>query len=71
MLFFFLGIWIYRRDNLRGMLGAGRSDLQAFRMFSQHSKWVITLVNSKKVWSIACINYFQVKRALIGKKNWF
>ena len=47
------------------------SDLQAFRMFSQHSKWVIALVNSKKVWSIACINYFQVKRALIGKKNWF
>ena len=31
------------------------SDLQAFPVFSQHPKWVITPVNSYKVWSIAFI----------------
>ena len=44
---------VYRRDTLRGMLGTRKlvnhepkaSDLQAFRVISQHSKWVITPVN--------------------------
>ena len=31
------------------------SDLQAFRVFSQHPKWVIMQVNPWKVWSIAFI----------------
>ena len=48
-------LWVYRRDNPRGMLGEHEnklvnhepkaSDLQAFRVFSQHPKWVITPVN--------------------------
>ena len=31
------------------------SDLQAFRVFSQHPKWVMMPVNPWKVWSIAFI----------------
>ena len=48
-------LWVYRRDNPRGMLGEHEKklvnhspsarDLQAFRVFSQHPKWVITPVN--------------------------
>ena len=33
-------------------MGTAR-DLQAFSVFSQHPKWVITPVNPYKVWSIA------------------
>ena len=33
-------------------------NLQAFRVFSQHPKWVITPVNPEKVLSIAFIKYF-------------
>ena len=60
-------ILAYRRDNPRGTLGVSRNDLQAFRMFSQH----FTPAKPKKVWSIACIKYFEVKRALMGKIIWF
>ena len=48
-------LWVYRRDNPRGMLGEHEkklvnhepkaSDLQAFLVFSQHPAWVITPVN--------------------------
>ena len=52
----------YRRDNLFGILGEhlkrSAGDLQAFRVFSQHPKWVITRVNPKKVLSIVFIKYF-------------
>ena len=51
----------YRRDNPFGMLGEhlkrSAGDL-AFRVFSQHPKWVITPVNPKKVLSIAFIKHF-------------
>ena len=51
----------YRRDNPFGMLGEhlkrSAGDLQAFRVFSQHPKWVITPVNPEKVLSIAFIKY--------------
>ena len=37
-------LWVYQRDNRRGMLGEAEKslahDLQAFRLFSQHPKWV-------------------------------
>ena len=55
-------LWVYRRDNSRGMFGEHdkklvnhepkASDLQASRMFSQHPKWFITPVNPQKVWSV-------------------
>ena len=32
-------------------------DLQAFLVFSQHPKWVITPVNPLKVWSLVFIKY--------------
>ena len=35
-------VWVYRRDNPRGMFAC---DLQVFRVFSQHSMWVITPLN--------------------------
>ena len=48
-------LWVYRRDNPLGMLGEHEkklvnhepkaSDLQAFQVFSQNPKWVITPVN--------------------------
>ena len=51
----------FRRDNPFGMLGEhlkrSAGDLQAFRVFSQHPKWVITPVNPEKVLSIAFIKY--------------
>ena len=56
-------ILAYRRDNPRRMLGTSRNDLQAFQMFSQK----FTPAKPKKVWSIACIKYFEVKQALMGK----
>ena len=56
MLFLLIqGIWVYQLDNPRGMLGAGWSGLQAFRMFLQHIKWVVRPVNPEKVWSIDCL----------------
>ena len=65
----------YRRDNPFGMLGEhlkrSAGDLQAFRVFSQHPKWVITPVNPEKVLSICFYKILLSKTDNYGQNPWF